>query len=208
MKIVVFGASGGVGQQVLRRAVAGGHEVTAFVRSPEKLETRAGLNIVVGDAFDAHAVAAAVMGQDAVVSCLSSSKPMKPSDEVTRMVRHIIAGMQAAEIDRITYCASAGVNGELTGAMGKTVMWMLRHALADHRGALDQLEAAGMNTTIARPTSLNNEAFNAAYVETFEGFPLSARAIPRASVADFLVKALEQPTTYSRTSVGLTLPKK
>lgn len=207
MKIVVFGATGGVGQHVVRRAVESGHEVTAFVRTPEKLETRDGVRIVTDDAFDAAAVAAAIVGQDAVVSCLSSSKPMKASDEVTRMVRNIVAGMQAADVDRIAYCASAGVDGELTGAIGKSVMWLLRHALADHRGALDLMAAANLNSTVARPTSLNHDAFTADYVETFVGMPNGAKPVPRASVADFLVRALEQPETYSGTSGAITLPK-
>lgn len=207
MKIVVFGSTGGVGQQVVRQAVAAGHTVTAFLRTPEKLETRDGVTMVQGDAFDAEAVERAIDGQDAVISCLSSSAPMKASTEVAQMTQNIVAGMQRAGVDRIAYCASAGVDGELTGAIGKSVMWMLRHALADHRAALEHISNADLESTIARPTSLSNAALNPNYLEAFTGMPAGMKPIPRASVAHFLVKAIEQPETYSRASVGLALGK-
>ncbi|QEE61028.1 SDR family oxidoreductase [Salinibacterium sp. dk2585] len=205
MKIIVFGASGGVGQRVVERAAAAGHEVTAFVRNPEKLGPHEGVTVVQGDAFDAEAVASAIEGHDAVVSCLSSSTALKKSDELARMTRNIVEGMQRGGVNRIVYCASAGVDGELPGAIGKTVMWMLRYPLADHAAALGLIAAAGLDATIARPMSLTNDPY-ADYVETMDGAPEGSKPIPRASVADFMVKALEEPQAYSGTSVGLGLP--
>lgn len=46
MKIIVFGATGGVGQHVVTLAQAAGHDVTAFVRTPEKLAAAAGTTVV------------------------------------------------------------------------------------------------------------------------------------------------------------------
>lgn len=210
MKIIVFGATGGVGQHAVRRAAEAGHQVTAFVRSPDKLELPAGVlgdTVIVrqGDAFDGAAVSAAIEGHDAVIFALASSRALKKSDELERMAQNIASGMSDGGVSRIVYCASAGVDGELAGVVGKAVAWVLRNALADHRCALDLFDAAGRNLTIARPTTLSNGDFIADYVETFEGMPRAARPIPRASVADFLVKALEQPERYSNTSVGLSL---
>ena len=79
MKIIVFGATGGVGQHVVEMAVAAGHEVSAFVRTPEKLKIT-GVNIIQGDAFNAEQVANAIPGHDAVVSCLGSSTGTKKSN--------------------------------------------------------------------------------------------------------------------------------
>lgn len=45
MKIVVFGSTGGVGQEVVQNALFNGHTVTAFLRSPEKLQTSPGVTI-------------------------------------------------------------------------------------------------------------------------------------------------------------------
>lgn len=48
MKVIVFGATGGVGQHFVQMAVEASHEVTAFVRTPEKLKTTNGVNILKG----------------------------------------------------------------------------------------------------------------------------------------------------------------
>lgn len=208
VKLIVFGSTGGVGQHVVRHAVQAGHEVTAFLRTPAKLEHIEGVTVVQGDALDTAAVATAVAGHDAVVSCLSSSAPMKPSDEVERMTHNIVKGMRAAGISRVTYCASAGVENDLTGPIGKAIGWMLRYPLDDHRRAIAHINDAGLNATIARPTGLSDQPFNPNYSEAFTGMPPGLRAIPRASVAHFLIKALENPDVYGHTSVGLALQKK
>ena len=76
MKVIIFGATGGVGQHVVEMAKNAGHEVTAFVRTPEKLKTT-GVNVIQGDAFNAEQVAAAIPGHDAVISCVGSSTGVK-----------------------------------------------------------------------------------------------------------------------------------
>ena len=79
MKIVVLGASRGVGLEVVRQGLEAGHKVTAFVRSPEKLEVKhVNLKSFKGDSMDAAAVAEALAGQDAVVSTLASTRPPVP----------------------------------------------------------------------------------------------------------------------------------
>jgi len=74
MKIIVFGATGGVGRHVVKQALEKGFEVTAFVRNPSKLEVEHDkLHIIQGDAFNKEEVSAAIDGHDAVISCLGSS---------------------------------------------------------------------------------------------------------------------------------------
>jgi putative NADH-flavin reductase len=71
MKLLIFGATGGTGRQLVEQALAQGHEVTAFVRNPAKLTTQhEKLKVVKGDVMDCHSVGAAVAGQDAVFSAL------------------------------------------------------------------------------------------------------------------------------------------
>lgn len=86
MKIIVFGATGGVGQHFVEMAVAAGHTVTAFVRTPEKLKTT-DVTIVQGDAFNAEQVADAIIGHDAVISCLGSSTGMKNQMSLKRWAK-------------------------------------------------------------------------------------------------------------------------
>lgn len=202
MKLIVFGATGGVGQHFVKMAVEAGHEVTAFVRTPDKLQTKEGVQIIQGDAFDATAVANAIVGHDAVVSCLGSSTGMKKSNELEMMGKNIADGMEAANVKRLVYCASAGVDREIPGLMGKMVMKMLANPLKDHRAALDYYKTKPIVYTIARPMGLKDEPLAIDYNESFDGVPPKAASIPRASVAHFMVKALSD-SKYENASVGI-----
>lgn len=203
MKIIVFGATGGVGQSVVKQAVENGFEVTAFVRTPEKLQTtHEKLTIIKGDAFNQQEVTAAIAGHDAVVSCLGSSQGMKKSTELQDMVKNIVAGMQEQDVKRIVYTASAGIYNELPGISGKLMMGMLKNALTDHRAAVDWIESHGLNYTIVRPMGLTNGPFSGQYREAAEGVPEKAKSISRADVAHFILKALKNPQ-YENTSIGI-----
>ena len=78
MKIIVFGATGGVGQQVVKQALKKGIKVTAFVRTPSKITlVDEALEIIQGDAFNKEEVAAAIAGHDVahfIVKALSDEK--------------------------------------------------------------------------------------------------------------------------------------
>lgn len=206
MKLVVFGATGGVGKLFVQQAVEKGHEVTAFVRTPSKMDIE-GVQIVQGDAFDAKAVAKVIVGQDAVVSCLGSTKGPGKDTSIGRMGHNIADGMKAAGVKRVAYCASAGVDGEIPGLMGKMIMKMLEKPLKDHKAALNYILANDVTYTIARPYSLKDGALETNYSEAFEGVPTSSRSIPRASVAHFLLKSLEDEK-YVNKSVALASAKK
>jgi putative NADH-flavin reductase len=71
MKLLIFGATGGTGRQLVEQALEQGHEVTAFVRNPAKVTTKhEKLKVVKGNILDCHSVGAAVAGQDAIFSAL------------------------------------------------------------------------------------------------------------------------------------------
>jgi putative NADH-flavin reductase len=108
MQIMVIGATGEIGNAVTRAALERGHDVTAFVRSPEKLGSlRDRVRVVVGDLADADAVAAAVAGHDAVVSALGSSPDASQLDVPATAMRHILAGMRAGGIRRLVGLAGS-----------------------------------------------------------------------------------------------------
>ena len=204
MKIIVFGATGGVGRQVVRQALEAGFDVTAFVRNPAKLDVaHERLRVVQGDAFNREQVSAAIAGHDAVVSCLGSSRGLKPSTELQEMVRCIAEGMREHGVRRIVYTASAGIDREIPGISGKLIMYLLRHPLADHRAAVGLIRQHGLIYTIVRPLGLNDRPFTGRYREAAYGVPPKAMSIPRADVAHFIVNALRDHR-YVNTSVGIT----
>ena len=199
MKLIVFGATGGVGKLFVQQAIEKGHTVTAFVRSPEKMDID-GVQIIQGDAFDATSVANAIEGHEVVVSCVGSTEGPEKHTSIEKMVRNIADGMEKHNVTRILYCASAGVDRELPGLAGKMVMKMLEKPLKDHRNALDYLLSKNVVYTI------KNDPLEVNYTEVFDGPPKGKNSIPRASVAHFLVKALDDPK-YDNASVGLASSK-
>jgi putative NADH-flavin reductase len=71
MKVLIFGATGGTGRELVEQALQQGHEVTAFARNPAKVTAKhEKLKVVKGNILDCHSVGAAVAGQDAVFSAL------------------------------------------------------------------------------------------------------------------------------------------
>jgi nucleoside-diphosphate-sugar epimerase len=78
MKVFVTGGTGVVGTRAVPALVAGGHEVTAVARTPEKAELvrSMGATPVTVDLFDAAAVKAAVDGHDAVAHLATNIPPM------------------------------------------------------------------------------------------------------------------------------------
>ena len=57
MKIIVFGATGGTGREIVKQALERGHDVTAFVRNPDKVKmTHERLSIEKGNVMDASSV--------------------------------------------------------------------------------------------------------------------------------------------------------
>ncbi|RAZ66964.1 NAD(P)-dependent oxidoreductase [Planococcus maitriensis] len=203
MKIIVFGATGGVGRSVVEQALEHGYEVTAFVRTPDKLKvTGDKLTVVQGDAFHVEQVSAAIAGQDVVVSCLGSNQGMKKSDDLRTMAKNIVAGMQKQGVRRIVYTASAGINDELPGIGGKLMMGVLKQVLIDHRAAVDAIQEAGLNYTIVRPMGLTNENVTGQYRESEESVPSKSKTIPRADVAHFILKTLGD-AAYENKSIGI-----
>jgi putative NADH-flavin reductase len=80
MKLTVFGATGGVGREVVNQALDRGDHVTAYVRNPAKLDlTHPDLTVITGELTDREAVQRAVGGADAVISALGPSPRNRPS---------------------------------------------------------------------------------------------------------------------------------
>lgn len=203
MKIALLGATGGVGKHFMEMALERGDELTVLVRNPEKIELQHDrLQVVQGDAFDINDVRKIMKNNDAVVSCLNTSKGIQESDELERMIDNCVDAMSEFGIKRMVYCASQGVENEIPGERGKEAMHFLRHPLLDHANAIQKIKDAQLAYTIARPGGLFNEPHTGVYNETAVGVPESSNRINRADVADFMLKAVHS-NEYIGKSIGL-----
>ena len=97
MNILVFGATGATGQQVVKQALSRGHRVTAFVRRPEALETADNVRIVVGDVTrDKSKIAEAMSGQELVISALGRRNSFRSDHLISRSMEAIVPSMKQA----------------------------------------------------------------------------------------------------------------
>ena len=69
-RLIILGATGSLGRHVLRQALAAGHQVTVFVRTPSKLppEAQARVSVHTGD-LAVSAPIDLIKGQDALINC-------------------------------------------------------------------------------------------------------------------------------------------
>jgi putative NADH-flavin reductase len=197
MKIIVFGASGGTGIEMVKLALDAGHDVTAFVRSPEKLAIHHPmLKVVAGDAMDAAAVEKAVAGQDAVISALGPSRPPVPGMMVAA-AKNIVAAMKNSGIRRLISTTGAGVRDpqdqpKLIDDLMKALLFLLaRDVLFDSDASVKIIRSTDLDWTIVRYPRLLNTARTGSYRVGYLG-KNSGHQLSRADGADFVLKELKE----------------
>jgi nucleoside-diphosphate-sugar epimerase len=117
-RVLIVGASGGTGRELVAQALARGLSVRALVRRPESLALQhPQLEIVSGDVLDPAAVARAVADQDAVLSALGHRRFWLGGDTLSRGTRHLLEAMAQAPVQRFICETSAGLGGSV-GRLG------------------------------------------------------------------------------------------
>lgn len=195
MKVVVFGASGQTGRQVVRQALARGFRVTAFVRDAARLPlAHANLRLVKGEITDPKAVAKAVTGHTGVISTLGVGTPLRHDPVVIDGVRTIARASEHASVERLVYMSFIGVSDSRDAAgflLKRLATTVLRQEVADHELKEAAVTDSFVDWTIVRAPKLTNGRLTAAY-RVGEG--IRARSplpmMSRADVADFLLRQL------------------
>jgi putative NADH-flavin reductase len=204
MNVLVFGASGGTGRELVKQALAQGHSVTAFVRDPTTFDSKhPHLKVVQGDVADYASVERAVQNQDAALCALGSSSPLKRDPTLIAGVRHIIEAMENAGVQRFIYLSFLGVRDgrNQLSFLGKYIVapLVLRSVVADHEAKERLIKGSRLQWTIVRPPRLTNGQRTGAYRS---GERIAANSIiptiSRADVADFMLKQLADDTYLHR----------
>lgn len=206
MNILVFGASGGTGRQIVAHAVEAGHTVTAFVRDPATIANSGQVRVAQGDVRDAAAVAAAIAGEDAILSALGS-RSLAKNDLLDRASENILAGMHAHGVRRLIVLGAAGAlhdpgkYSSLWSRIGLRLLkaTLLRNTMRDSAAQERRVEASDVDYTIVLPPELVDGASRGSYRVQLDGLPPGGRKIARADVAAFMVAQLTE-TRYLRKS--------
>jgi putative NADH-flavin reductase len=208
MRLVVFGATGGTGRQLVTQALAQGHDVITVVRDPARLPLEhANLRAVQADVFDPESVKPAVDGADAVLFALG---PRRGADDMTvcsRGVRSVLEAMQTTGMRRIVAVSASPVpkqdpgDGALQRASRPLLHLIFGRLYADLALMETQLRESSTDWTVFRPPLLTNGPLTGHYQTTL-GRNATGLRVSRADLADAMLRCLENSATI-RTAVGI-----
>jgi len=219
MKLTIFAATGGIGRQVLAQAIAAGHDVTAVVRNPTKLNGE--VHVVGADLStpDPAVLESAVRGADAVISALGA---VSTSDlgVAWQGTRAIVRAMQATGVRRIVVVSAAPIStvpspgrphpprhdpGDgffMRHLLSPLIKVVLRKHYADLARMEDVLRESGLDWTVIRPPRLTDAAATGAYRTAYGQNLRHGVVISRADVAQFMLCALARRETI-RQAIGI-----
>jgi len=212
MKLTIFGATGTIGTHLVKKALADGHQVTAFARSPRALLasplsiSHPNLTLYAGDVLNPAAVSDAIKGSDAVLVTLGSKK--LSGDVRSAGSRNIVQAMELLQVKRLI-CQStlgAGDSWANLNLFWKTIMFgfILRRVFKDHELQEDYVKHSDLDWTIVRPAAFTDKSLSDQYKS---GFPATEKnlklKISRQDVARFMLLQLSD-NAYLKQTPGLS----
>jgi putative NADH-flavin reductase len=203
MRVLIMGASKGIGLETTRQALAAHHEVRAFARSADEISfTDSNLEKVCGDALKRDDVDAVLNGIDVVIQTLGVGfgelfRPVHLFSDATRV---LIPAMRTQSVRRLISVTGFGA-GDSRASIGflqlLPFLAVFGRAYED-KGVQERLvKESGLDWTIVRPGVLTSGPRKGHYKILAEASQWRNGIIARADVADFLVQQM-QDQTYVR----------
>lgn len=193
MKIVILGASGKTGRELVSQALEAGHEVTALVRAPEKMNIEhPDLKVVKGNAKDLQSLEAAFVGNEAVLSALGAAA-RHPDYHLMRGAAEAIGkAAQDTGLRRVIILASfVALPERLSFIVRQATKLALGKIIADTRDMKQYLDTTDLKWTIVHATRLTQKprSDNVRVVPAGEKVR-AGDSIARADVAAFMLSQL------------------
>ena len=108
MKIALVGATGNIGRQIARHALARGHQVTALVRSDRELpDDLSGAARQIVDLADTRALAEAIAGHDVLASAYGP-RPGDDAAQIATVAGQLLDAARTAGVPRLVVVGGAG----------------------------------------------------------------------------------------------------
>lgn len=205
--IIIFGATGGTGQQLVEQALERNFIVSAFVRNPDKLDIKnEKLRVIAGNVLEYKDVVSAIKNQDVVFCCIGMPSSDK-SGLRARGTAQIVKAMEETGITRLVCQSTIGF-----GDSKKMLPWhmkyiivplILKNAFADHDNQEKIIEKTNLDWTIVRPGNLTNGIRTREYKHGFDYAEKFKLIVSRADVADFMLNQIDNQK-YLRKKVGIS----
>lgn len=207
MKLLIVGATGGTGRQLVTQALGRGHQVTALVRRRPRAELGPGLTLLLGNVLDPGSLDPAVRGQEAVLSALGHKRWLGPTRILSDGTRNVLAAMDRQGVRRLVCETALGIS-DAWWQMGLYYTLFVRPVILPFY-FLDKvrqeavIRASDLDWTIVRPGVLTNGPKRDRYRHGPRvGHWLWSVRISRADVAAFMLDQLTD-RRYVRATVGV-----
>lgn len=213
MNLTIFGGTGATGQLLIEQALAAGHQVTAYARTPDKLPgNHPALHTVAGELTDTDAIAGVVRSADAVLSLLGPSNHKTAGTPIADGSRRIIDAMQTHEVRRLVVSAtySAPDPADDPNLLHKTMVASIRRfvprAYRDIVATAQAVRDSGLDWTLVRVGLLTDGPATAHVAAGHLGHGVGAR-LTRRNFASFM---LDQRTArrWSRQAPAISNPRR
>jgi uncharacterized protein YbjT (DUF2867 family) len=209
MRVLIVGATGGTGRQLVSQALERGHDVTALARNPAALDVaHPRLRIVAGNVLDPASLDEAMRGQGAVVCALGHKKFFPPNRILSQGTQNVVRAMEAHGVGRLV-CETALGLGNTAGRMGLyytlfVIPVILPAYFLDKARQERVIAQSRVNWIIVRPGALTNGARRGTYRHGAGiGNVLWTVRVSRADVADFMLNQLTDDT-YVKSAPGIS----
>ncbi|HTV56162.1 MAG TPA: SDR family oxidoreductase [Terriglobia bacterium] len=207
MKIIVLGATGGTGMEIARQGIERGYSITAFVRSPERLEPfQERITVRQGDLLDRSDLEGALRGHDAVLSGFGPRLPISESDAdlLQRFAIVLTGAMGGAGVKRVVVISTAFLFRDSVLPPAYLFGRLFFPGIVRDAAAMeDVLEKSGLDWTIVRPPQLKDKPLSGKYRVRVGHLPRFGFSIACADVADYMIKAAENPSLIGKV-VGIS----
>jgi putative NADH-flavin reductase len=206
LNILVIGANGGIGKQVVALALQAGHNVTAVLRNPSKLTIKhANLRIVKGDVMYPETFEDHLEAMDAVISALGTSTINKPTILYSEGNKNLLKAMKKSGVNRAFFISASAIEISpvlpfyVRLAEKYIVQKILKHMYADLLLMEKLVKETDINWTIVRPPRLTDKSATGQYRFAINSFLKNCLSISRADVAHFMINNMSNEATYKAT---------
>jgi putative NADH-flavin reductase len=203
MKILVIGANGPTGRELVAQGVALSHEIAAAVRRPESAGLPVSVKVVRADVTDSESLTAAVKGQDAVISSLGSKLSRQPTTLFSQGTRNLISAMRQAGVRRLVCITGIGA-GDSKGHGGfvydRIIQPLLLNEIYKDKTRQEAVvRENNLDWTLVRPGQLTNGARTGQFKALTELTGVTVGKISRADVAAFILAHIGDEKSFGCT---------